>query len=347
MSKVAYVSERLRKIKRMMDEFIEEDLNFFQKSKVIIDLGFSIVIYGAGINDYFQYQFYKRKHIARKSFVVYRKRMKIVHTFNDLKDRKVMDEKPLFNKKYNDYIQRDWLVLADSSFEDFMDFVERNKKFIVKPIDGSHGKGIRIINKEEDRDLNGLFNQLVKENSIIEEIVVQNEEIAKFNPTSVNTLRVVTLICPDGQTRIMTANLRMGNGERYADNFHHNGIAALLDVETGVVVTAGIDMNFNKYIIHPHSEKQIIGFKVPCWEKVIKTVKAAANVTPTVGYVGWDVVIGENEEIIILEGNAAADPDISQMPDQIGKWPLYKPFVLKKKEEKNSSTPKSMVETNK
>src|SRR5699024_9795604 len=223
MSKASYVRERLRKVKRMMDDHTEPNLNILQKVKIITDLGISILIYGSGINDYFQYQFYKRKHVDRKKFVVYRKRMRIVNTFNDPEDRKVLDIKPLFNKKYNAFIQRDWLDISNSTYNEFKDFTNRNNKFIVKPIDGSHGKGIRIIDISKIIDLVSLYNELLREEPIIEEIIVQHDELAEFNPTSVNTLRVVTLVCPDGEVRVMTANLRVGNGLRYADNFHHNG----------------------------------------------------------------------------------------------------------------------------
>src|SRR5699024_2414795 len=241
MSKVSYIKERLYKIKRMMNDFIEHELNIFQKAKILADLGLSIIVYGSGINDYFQYQFYKRKHIDRKTFVVHRKRMKIVNTFNDSQDRKILDSKPLFNKKYDAYIQRDWLNVPRASFSDFNEFTTTNNKFIVKPIDGSHGKGIRIVEIKRETDLDSLYKELKNENSIIEELIVQHKDLAEFNPTSVNTLRVVTLFCPDGEVRVMTANLRVGNGLRYADNFHHNGIATLLNVNTGIVVTSGID----------------------------------------------------------------------------------------------------------
>ncbi|MBB5144965.1 hypothetical protein HNQ35_000154 [Cerasibacillus quisquiliarum] len=109
MSTKKYIVERIHKINRMMNGFIEQDLNIFQKVRILCDLGLSILIYGSGINDYFQYQFYKRKHIDRKTFIVHRKRMRIVKTFNDVNDRKIFDSKPEFNKKYSSYIQRDWL----------------------------------------------------------------------------------------------------------------------------------------------------------------------------------------------------------------------------------------------
>ncbi|GEN30139.1 hypothetical protein CQU01_03770 [Cerasibacillus quisquiliarum] len=330
MSTKKYIVERIHKINRMMNGFIEQDLNIFQKVRILCDLGLSILIYGSGINDYFQYQFYKRKHIDRKTFIVHRKRMRIVKTFNDVNDRKIFDSKPEFNKKYSSYIQRDWLDISNSTFEEFENFVSKHNKFIVKPVAGSHGKGIRIIDVDGTKEnITNLYKDLQRDNPIIEELIVQHNELSEFNPTSVNTLRVVTLLCNDGKARVMTANLRVGNGEKYADNFHHNGIAALLDVNSGIVVTSGIDMNFNRYYVHPVTGKQIIGFKIPYWEKVIQTCKEAAHVTPSVGYVGWDVAIGKDGQIMIIEGNAAADPDISQMPDQIGKWPLYEKYIKK------------------
>src|SRR5699024_12306421 len=101
----------------------------------------------------------------------------------------------------------------------------------------------------------------------------QHEELAKFNPSSVNTLRIVTLLDKDGTVRVMTANFRIGNGEKFADNFHHNGIASLLDVETGLVITSGIDMNMNRYYIHQYNGEQIIDYQIYTWDKVVQICK--------------------------------------------------------------------------
>lgn len=327
MSKIKYIKTRFTKIRYMMNNYTEDNLNIFQKIKVFFDLTYCIFRYGAGINDYFQYQFYKKKHYDRRKFIVHRKRMKIVKHFNTVEGKKMFDSKVDFNKKYKDLIGREWLDISTVKYEEFEQFVLKHQKFIVKPVDGSHGKGIRVLDFTKDElQLEDIFYDLKRENPIIEELIVQHDALAEFNPTSVNTLRVVTLNTSKG-VKIMTANLRLGNGEKYADNFHHNGIASLLDVENGIVVTSGIDMNFNRYNLHPVTKKQIIGFNIPYWNEVVKTCKKAALITPEVGYVGWDVAIGKNGEIMIIEGNAAADPDISQIPDQIGKWPLYKPFI--------------------
>lgn len=327
---INYFFSKIKKIWNEMDTYISPDLKGVNKVFITFDFLSSVIIYGAGVNDYLHYKFYKRKHSDRKNFIVYKKRMRIVNAFNNKVDRDIFDSKEKFNKTFSNYIGRRWLSTNNMTFDDFEDFSKSVLKFIVKPVAGSHGKGLRIISMEEQLNKKKLFEELLKEEAILEELIIQHDELAEFNPNSVNTLRVVTLLCPDNKVRIMTANLRMGNGIKYADNFHHNGIAALIDVETGIVVTKGIDRLHNQYIIHPYTGKQIIGYHIPFWDKVIETVKQAARVVPSVGYIGWDVAIGKDGSIILVEGNAAADPDISQIPDQIGKWPLYKNYVIEK-----------------
>lgn len=329
MSKLSfkYVIDRLKKIKRMMENLVEEDLNFFQKIIIYVDLGFCIFLYGSGVNDYFQYKFYERRHNSRKNFIVHRKRMNIIKKFNNPKDQEVFNTKSEFNEKYSEFIGRDWLLLQKSTFKDFKSFTDLHPRFIAKVVDGSHGKGIKLLDLNDRlKSLEEMYDELKKDNVIIEELIDQHEELAKFNPSSVNTLRVVTLLDKNDNVRVITANLRVGNGERFADNFHHNGIASLLDVGTGLVITSGIDMNLKRYYVHPYTGQQIIGFQIPYWNRVVKVCKEVARVTPSVGYVGWDVAIDKNGEIIVIEGNASADPDVSQIPDQIGKWPLYEEY---------------------
>ena len=52
-----------------------------------------------------------------------------------------------------------------------------------------------------------------------------------------------------------------------------------------------------------------------------------AHVVPAIRYVGWDITVGKNGEVIIIEGNKSADHDVTQVADQIGKWPQYKEII--------------------
>ena len=77
-------------------------------------------------------------------------------------------------------------------------------------------------------------------------MVQQHCEMAEFNTSSVNTLRIVTMLCPDNTVIIPAAFLRMGRKGRCVDNFHFYGIAAAIDIETGIVKTTGVDKNLRK-----------------------------------------------------------------------------------------------------
>lgn len=85
------------------------------------------------------------------------------------------------------------------------------------------GKGAAVFdtrNMNED-ELLKIYRNLSSSECIIEEVIKQNDELGEFNNTSVNTLRVVTLICSDNKTKIMAAVLRMGRDGKTVDNFHH------------------------------------------------------------------------------------------------------------------------------
>ena len=191
------------------------------------------------------------------------------------------------------------------------------------------GKNVGRYNVESDNIemKKHLFEQLARNDCIIEQNITQHETLKKFNETSVNTLRIVTVLCADGIPKIMAGVLRIGRKGQSADNFHHYGIAATIDVENGIVDSWGIDRNFIRYIVHPDSGEQIIGFKVPSWNKACELVKEAAMVIQDVRYIGWDVAVDENGNVQLIEGNFGADPDVTQMPIRRGIWPLFKPLL--------------------
>ena len=205
--------------------------------------------------------------------------------------------------------------------EEFEKFVKENATFMTKIKDGSGGNGIEVISTNE-KNLSKLYKECKRKHVIVEELIHQHKEMGKFNPESVNTLRVITLVTSK-EVKVMDAVFRCGNGEKCTDNFHHFGLAAIIDPETGIVVTPAVDKLNQKFYIHPRTKEQIIGFKIPYWEQIVDTVKKAAMVRKNIKFIGWDIAIKEDGNICIIEGNCAADPDITQMPDQIGKWEKY------------------------
>lgn len=325
-----YIIVHIKKYNLLMNTFISNNLSVLRKVFIMIDFCWCVLFYGAGINDYFQYNFYKRKAVDRKTFIVGRKWKKIIKTCNGKIHQPDFDDKSKFNNAFSKFLGRDWLDLDTCTENEYVCFMNKHSVAMYKIKNGSGGNGIGIIQLHDTNSLTEQYKKLKCAHVLLEEVIKQNEDIAEFNPSSVNTIRVVTVVCKN-EVKIMSAVFRTGNGNGNTDNFHHYGLAALIDVETGVVITPAVDKKNQKYYFHPVSKKQIIGYQVPEWNSIKNKVIDAAKVNPYVRYVGWDIAIKSDGTICIIEGNCAADPDIIQMPDQIGKWQQYK-NVLEKME---------------
>ncbi len=304
----------------------QRSLSTMEQVNLILDVLFERMLYGTELQDYFQYEFYKLKNRERRKYMTYSKLRYTMKVCNNPSKREFFDDKVIFNKTFSEYLFRDWLDVTEASYEDFFEFIQKNPTIFAKARSGMFGKNARRYDADthkNDVDTKKLYEKLKDNGCIIEQVITQHPSLDKFNQTSVNTLRIVTLLCADGSPKVMAGVLRIGRSGKTADNFHHYGIAATIDVDTGIVNSPGIDRGFKRYIVHPDSGERIIGYEIPSWEKVVDIVSRAALVVPDVRYIGWDVAIDSDGNTQLIEGNYGADPDVIQMPCRIGKWHLF------------------------
>ena len=158
--------------------------------------------------------------------------------------------------------------------------------------------------------------------------MIQHEEIAALCPTSVNTIRVATLL-GDKKEGIVYAYIRIGNG-KVMDNVDCGGMAAPVDIETGVISGVGANKAGETYEIHPMTGKKIPGTQIPYWEEAKKMCLEAMQVVPQVRFVAWDVAITPKGPVFI-EGNSFPSHAIPQFaahfPDGIGILPRFAEFI--------------------
>lgn len=268
--------------------------------------------------DFIQYKFYERNRYGRKKFIEYQSLHRLMDAVNSKDTNIVFDNKSIFNKRFSKFLNRDWISVKDVTFEEFEKFMKDHDRIFFKPEIASFGDGVEILTCDDD--LSEAYKRLKRSEAIGEEIVIQAEELAEFNDTSLNTLRVVTLIDKNGKSNIMFALLRTGRKGKIADNFHHYGIASKIDIETGYICTTGVDREFQRYTIHPDSKKPIVGFKIPEWDAIKEFAIELSQQVKETRYVGWDIAIDKDYNICCIEGNRGADPDVTQVTDQMGKY---------------------------
>ena len=281
--------------------------------------------YQAGYMDYQLFEMYKMNSDERKTIVTRGKNNEIIKKYNDKNYIKYFEDKTLFNDKFNKYLNRDWMMINDKNFDKFDKFITKNKTIVVKPIDGTCGKGVEKIitggtNKRK------LFDTLLQNGQLlIEEVAKQCKSLSALHPTSINTVRLVTL-----KGQVVAAFLRIGNFENVVDNLNNDGLAAPIDNKIGTIKYPAMDKEHNVYKIHPVTNEKIIGFKIPKWKEVLKLCKSACKEIPEVGYVGWDVCIGEDKPFLI-EGNDFPGHDIYQLPPHrdgnIGLYPIFEKIM--------------------
>ena len=287
--------------------------------------------------DYFNYEFYNKTKKEASAYLSKRFRWKVYRVANERDLVKVLKDKSSFNEVFKKYVNRKSYNMDKTTYEVFEKFVKKNPRFFAKPVEGTGGYDAGVINVKDYKSLDDLFKYCVENHMIVEEIVKQHPDLAKFNPDSLNTIRVYSLRCADEKVRIMGAIFRTGRIGHTVDNFHSGGYLCLIDVKTGTVVTDAVNMRHEWIKKHPDSKLTYKGFKIPYWDKIVKAIEDAGCFVPGLRHIGWDIAVTDKGEIEFIEGNSMPNFDGIQVPDQIGKLYLYKAYIeeleqLKEKE---------------
>jgi hypothetical protein len=98
------------------------------------------------------------------------------------------------------------------------------------------------------------------------------------------------------------------------DNFHAGGLAARVDLESGILGSAtdrGVRPTIGWRATHPDSGAQIAGRRLPYWSDTLDLVTRAHAAFSDRILIGWDVgLVTDGPELV--EGNGAPDLDIIQ-----------------------------------
>lgn len=268
--------------------------------------------YGVTPNQYIAFAFYKYNHTVRRTFYTARLENRYDKKWNDPAKAEIFWDKQIFNNVFSDFVNRDWLFTDDHSAEEIQEFIKRHKEMIiVKPTDGSSGKGIHLFSEKD-------YAQILNEDGgmLLEELVCQHKLLAALNPTSVNTIRIYTAY--DGDiVEILSAMLRIGGAGSVVDNYHSGGVAYPIDPLFGYVCGKGTNVKGQRFGIHPSTNMKVVGFQVPNWDACVAFVKKAARVVPEAHLIAWDIAVLE-DGFELIEGNYAGDSGMMQSPLEKG-----------------------------
>ena len=321
MPSISYLIKRLGTMNyKKMFERVDIVKEKCDKSKfgIFLDMVWCGIRYGAGYVDYDVIGFYKLNSYQRSTMLTRGINNKFVKELNEKEYWHLFNNKNEFNEMFKEYLKRDYIYPISDRKEETIEWLKKHEVFFAKPNDGQCGKNIeKIATADWNDDFEKLYLHLVENKlELLEEPVIQCDEMNKLNPSSVNTIRMVSVMNKSGDVTILATFSRIGNG-KCVDNFNSGGMTAKIDVETGKIVEDAVNKEGKLFETHPITGTKIKGFQIPYWNEAKEMVKKAAKLSPHVRYIGWDVGMSVNGPVLI-EGNQFPGHDIYQVAEKIG-----------------------------
>jgi len=282
------------------------------KCVLLIGYLFNYVIYRCSIRDYFTLNFPYLGRRGKHTFITAIECSKYYRLNNDKEQIKILDDKEEMLKFFGPYIGRDWCGQKyNNTREEYETFLSKNPKFILKPLNGSGGHGIKL--ETCDSVPEGVYEYCKKHNACIEELIIQHDSLSRLFPYSVNTIRIFTY-----KSKVVGAVLRVGTGKSFLDNASSGGLFAPIDLSIGVVIDGAFTFEVTeKVITHPDTKIVFPGFVIPYWNECKKIVMEAAELVSGIPLVGWDVAV-TNAGPVLIEANSEPEIPLLQIPAKTG-----------------------------
>jgi hypothetical protein len=181
-----------------------------------------------------------------------------------------------------------------------------NEQFVVKPsID--HGGGIDLRIMDGPTTAAFLRDFLVRgelrrnTNWIVQRRLRQCSEMARFNPSSVNTFRIITMRA-DRDVVCLSSVLRIGRAGMIVDNQMAGGLAA--GIAESRLAGRAMDRDFYFHENHPDSGVPFSG-DAPAHGDAVALCLRLHQTIPWFDLISWDIAIDESYRPIVIEFNVS------------------------------------------
>lgn len=186
-------------------------------------------------------------------------------------------------------------------------------RVIIKPSRESKGSGVQIVEIKEGKIDNGkesithLFEEY-KQNFLIQECIHQHKDMAALNPSSVNTIRILSYRS-GMEILIIYSVIRIGRKNQVIDNQCAGGISTAID-KCGKLSSNAFGGYSTDNISKTDTGIVLDGYQIPSYDKAIEMVKRLHMRLPFFNIIGWDVAIEEDGNPVLIEFNT--NPGLSQ-----------------------------------
>lgn len=292
------------------------DISDQEKERIFFCSIYDYWVYGVDIAQWLNFHFDKMPMQEKETYITYRNCFRYYDHLNKAEDVYIFENKFETYKKFKPYYKRDMVLLqSEDDYDVFCAFAEKHPAFVVKPVNVYLGVGVHKEEISEGEDRREVFKRLLNQGAelkrdhkwvnssevVLEELIIEDESMAYLHPASVNGVRCPAVMVGD-EVHIFRPWMRMGTSGHFVSNGGAGGIFAGINAKTGVVETNGFSEHCEEFEYHPDTGVKIKGFQIPRWDECVQMVTEMMKMTPTVRYVGWDMVLTPNGWCA-MEGN--------------------------------------------
>ena len=203
--------------------------------------------------------------------------------------------------------------------KNLLNLVKDYKEFVIKPAQGSGGKGILVIKSYDENVFITASNELItlKEITqhcfnilsglyslggkndfiIIEELIQFTDAFKEYSFQGVPDARIIVY-----RGMPVLAMMRLSTSiSKGKANLHQGAVGVGIDLKTGEALCAV--MKDKPITHHPDTNADLSKLKIPFWDQHLKIAYRVCDITH-LNYVGSDIVLDKNKGALLLELNA-------------------------------------------
>lgn len=272
---------------------------------------------------YHAYYFSRNGNFSPKYVPTSIYKAKIIGRLNDLRMKDAYTDKNLYDRLFPQIKHPQTILKCINGYfyqtdipitkEEAIRLCSNQNNAIIKPsLDSGHGNKVMCFTTqdgitEKGNMVESLLNSYGK-HFIIQERVKQHHLMSALNPSSVNTIRLLTYR-RQNTIEILYAVVRIGRKGEVIDNESGGGITAKIH-EDGRIDDYAYGLPSEAAFEKTECGVAVKNYKVPSFEKVKDIVKTLHLQLPFFNIAGWDIAIGEDGEPVFIEWNAR--PELSQ-----------------------------------
>lgn len=218
----------------------------------------------------------------------------------------IKDQAPLF-------MDGQFVVDKSLSVEDQLrGFFSHDMDAFAKPADGQLGNGIFALRIEEGKiymdnkgvSMQDLIRVILSADYLVQERIYQHPKMAELCSSTINSIRLQTVMDKDGNVIPFGAMLRIGRSGGSVDNWAKGGILVGIDMENAKLKNRGIlKPSYGTTVFeHPDTKMVFKDREIPYYKEAEYMAVRLHKYLYRCHSIGWDIAITEKGPVFI-EGN--------------------------------------------